>query len=71
MVKYELSGEETLAVDRHEGAAYLYANKAGFNVLAKIFAQLADGTHEGGYHLHLQKDFGESGPDVITIVLND
>ena len=70
-MKYELDGAETLAVDQQDGTAYLYANKVGFSVLAKIFAQLADGPYENGYHIHLQRDFGEAGPDVITVVLND
>ena len=70
-LSFELEGGETLAVEQCNDSAFLYANKKGCLVLAKIFAKLAMGDYQTGFHLHLQQDFAEAGPDVVTITLNE
>ena len=71
-LSFELEGDETLSVEQHNDGAFLYANKKGCSVLARVFAKLAMGDYGAGFHLHLQQNFENSaGPDVVTIILNE
>ncbi len=68
-LSYELLGTEELAVKAGDGSATLYVNRAGCEVLAKIFAKMALGKYEAGFHIHMKENFGEEpAQDALTIV---
>jgi len=71
-LSFELDGSETLVVDQQAIGTVVYANKSTCRVLAQIFAKLALGDYDSGFHVHLQRDFQEdSSPDVLTLVLTE
>ena len=71
-LSFELQGGEKLSVEQEGGSPFLHANRRGCAVLAEIFAKLALGDYENGFHLHLQRDFEtDGGQDVLTILLNE
>jgi hypothetical protein len=69
ILSYDLGGEEALAVTMDGRAPTLYVNRAGAEVLAKVFAKLALGPYEPGFHIHLKENFDdEPAQDALTMV---
>jgi len=57
--EYSLEEDEKLDTEIDGEEAVLYLNKSGARMLAKILIKMAEGDYEKGFHVHLNKDFGE------------
>jgi hypothetical protein len=68
---YELSpeGDEQLDAAVEHGAPILYMNRSGMLTMAKILKRIREGPYSEQFHIHLRKDFGDEGPEVLTIIL--
>ena len=51
------------------GVPVLYVNRQACAFLARIFARLALGSYDGGYHLHFGKNFNPDSLETLRIVL--
>jgi hypothetical protein len=68
---YEISLEENerLRVLASRGIATLCLNHAGMLTMAKLLVRFAAGRYSKTFHLHLREDFGDTGPDALTIMM--
>ena len=60
---------ERLDVSFEQNMCCVYLDRGAARVLAGVFARLAMGSYERGFHLHLPKDFDHNNDDVIRIGL--
>ncbi len=68
---YEMSGYPT---DKAEilienQTPVLYCNKSACRVLAEVFAKLAIGSYNPGFHVHLKENFDSDEREMLRVVL--
>lgn len=68
-ISLELSGDESLKVEIHQGIPMVWASRAALVALGKTLLKMGLSEYKPGFHLQFREDFGDDAarPDVLTI----
>ncbi len=67
--EYNEESDEKMSVVVENGVSVIYANRQAFMFLTKIFAKIALGEYQEGFHLHFYQDFDADQPEALRVVL--
>ena len=68
---FECSEDEHFRVVIEDGVAVLYAAKAAFGTLARIFAKMATSDYQAGFHVHIGVDFEPDKPEILRLIVGN
>jgi len=60
---------ERLDISQESETSALYLNREAAQVLAEIFARLALGSYQPGFHLHIPRNFNDQDREVMRVTL--
>jgi len=69
-LSYEVDESATLSVEIDDGSAVLVVNKPAAECLASIFARLATGSYENGFHLHVEENFDPDSGEALRVLFS-
>jgi hypothetical protein len=68
-LSYEVDRAAHFSSALDQGAPVLYVNRVAARVLATVFAKLALGSHQPGFHVHLEVDFDSESAEALRVIL--